>query len=85
MSISRALASLSSARLASRRLPPRVLPVMQMRFVNTDKEELGGVGGSEPPSPQKNPVNWRAGTITAIGVLLAGGWMLRAKSKEAAT
>ncbi|KXX80331.1 hypothetical protein MMYC01_204679 [Madurella mycetomatis] len=78
----RTLASLSSLRLATTRLPQRLAPVQQVRFVNTDKEELGGVGGSEPPGPQRNPVNWRAGTITAVGVGLAGWWMLRAKSKS---
>jgi hypothetical protein len=92
---------LSPLRNASTRLPARsALVIKHVRFVNTDKEELGGVGGSEPPGPQKNPVNWwaadrtnvrffncrltnrKAGTITAVGVVLAGLWMLRAKSKE---
>ncbi|AEO59308.1 hypothetical protein MYCTH_2128361 [Thermothelomyces thermophilus ATCC 42464] len=50
--------------------------------VNTEKDELGGVQGSEPPGPQPNPVNWKAGTITAVRVMLAGWWMLRAKSKQ---
>ena len=61
MAASRALASLSSlssVRNASTRLRPRAIPVRQVRFVNTDKRELGGVGGSEPPGPQRNPVNW---------------------------
>ncbi|KAL2178325.1 uncharacterized protein P884DRAFT_198035, partial [Thermothelomyces heterothallicus CBS 202.75] len=49
--------------------------------VNTEKDELGGVQGSEPPGPQPNPVNCR-GTITVVGVMLAGWWMLRAKSKQ---
>ncbi|KAL2148950.1 hypothetical protein VTH82DRAFT_1636 [Thermothelomyces myriococcoides] len=77
------LAKLSPLRHASRRLSPAsVLPVKHVRFVNTEKDELGGVQGSEPPGPQPNPVNWKAGTITAVGVMLAGWWMLRAKSKE---
>jgi hypothetical protein len=37
-----------------------------VRFINTDKEELGGVGGSEPPGPQKNPVNWWAADRTNV-------------------
>ncbi|KAL2015167.1 hypothetical protein VTK56DRAFT_6186 [Thermocarpiscus australiensis] len=84
MATSRALASLSLIRHAPTRLPPRALPVRQVRFVNTDKEELGGVGGSEPPGPQRNPVNWKAGSITAAGVALAVWWMMRAKSREKA-
>ncbi|KAK4043904.1 hypothetical protein C8A01DRAFT_12648 [Parachaetomium inaequale] len=83
---SRTLATLSPLRHASKRLPPAAVPVKHVRFaafVNVDDEELGGVGGSEPPGPQRNPVNWKAGTITAVGVLLAGWWMLRSKSKRA--
>lgn len=57
MSPTRSLASLSVLRHASRRLPSAI-PARQIRFVNTQGEELGGVQGSEPPSPQKNPVNW---------------------------
>jgi len=72
----------SPLRHALKRASARVLPAKNVRFVSTDKEELGGVGGSEPPGPQPNPVNWKAGTITAAGVLLAGWWMLRSK-KEA--
>ncbi|KAK4110125.1 hypothetical protein N656DRAFT_847244 [Canariomyces notabilis] len=78
----RTLPSIPSLRAASSRLPHRLISASQRRFVNTDKEELGGVGGSEPPGPQKNPVNWRAGTITAVGVGLAGLWMYRAKTKS---
>ncbi|KAK4191042.1 hypothetical protein QBC35DRAFT_488061 [Podospora australis] len=83
MTTSRALAtSLSSLRQVSARAPSRTLLARQVRFVNTQGEELGGVQGSEPPSPKKNPVNWRAGTITAIGVGIAVTLMLRSKAKE---
>ncbi|KAK0701407.1 hypothetical protein B0T21DRAFT_378894 [Apiosordaria backusii] len=67
------------------RLPrTSILPACrhQIRYVNTEGEELGGVQGSEPPSPKRNPVNWRAGTITGVGVGIACGWMLWAKNKE---
>ncbi|KAK4246322.1 hypothetical protein C7999DRAFT_15558 [Corynascus novoguineensis] len=79
---SRALATLPSLRHTSHRLSPSVLPVKHVRFVNTEKDELGGVQGSEPPGPQPNRVNWKAGTITAVGVMLAGWWMLKSKSKQ---
>ncbi|KAK4460735.1 hypothetical protein QBC42DRAFT_271676 [Cladorrhinum samala] len=81
MSPTRSLASLSVLRHASRRLPSAI-PARQVRFVNTQGEELGGVQGSEPPSPQKNPVNWRAGTITAVGVTVASLVMWRMKANE---
>ncbi|KAK3987301.1 hypothetical protein QBC44DRAFT_331825 [Cladorrhinum sp. PSN332] len=79
--LSKSLQSLSILRNASARLP-RTIPARQVRFVNTEGEELGGVQGSEPPSPKKNPVNWRAGTITAVGVSVAIAVMWRAKAKE---
>ncbi|KAK4152167.1 hypothetical protein C8A00DRAFT_16476 [Chaetomidium leptoderma] len=78
---SRTLASVSpqcALKHASARLSPRATPAKQVRFVNTD-EELGGV----PPAPQPNPVNWKAGTITAISILLASWWMLSSKSRKA--
>ncbi|KAK4173979.1 hypothetical protein QBC36DRAFT_334684 [Triangularia setosa] len=79
----RSLATLSGA--VRYRLPQRaILPAcrQQVRYVNTEGEELGGVQGSEPPSPKKNPVNWRAGTITGVGVGIACGWMLWSKRKD---
>ncbi|KAL2162467.1 hypothetical protein VTH06DRAFT_7380 [Thermothelomyces fergusii] len=80
---SSAVARLSALRRGARRLSPgSVVPVKHVRFVNTEKDELGGVQGSEPPGPQPNPVNWKAGTITVVGVMLAGWWMLRARSKR---
>ncbi|KAK4162963.1 hypothetical protein QBC43DRAFT_320774 [Cladorrhinum sp. PSN259] len=79
--ISRSIQNISVLRHASSRLP-RTIPAKQVRFINTQGEELGGVQGSEPPSPKKNPVNWRAGTITAVGVSIAVAFMWRAKAKE---
>lgn len=84
MSAARSLTTLPG--VLRSRLPQRtILPAcrQQVRHVNTDREELGGVGGSEPPSPKKNPVNWRAGTITGVGVGLACGLMLWSKKKDA--
>ncbi|KAK0653583.1 hypothetical protein QBC41DRAFT_308500 [Cercophora samala] len=83
MSATRSLTTLSGA-LRSR-LPQRtILPAcrQQVRHVNTEGEELGGVQGSEPPSPKKNPVNWRAGAITGAGVGIACGLMLWSKKKD---
>ncbi|KAK4665479.1 hypothetical protein QC763_0062890 [Podospora pseudopauciseta] len=84
MSAARSLTTLPG--VLRSRLPQRtILPAcrQQVRHVNTDREELGGVGGSEPPSPKKNPVNWRAGTITGVGVGIACGLMLWSKKKDA--
>ncbi|AEO64628.1 uncharacterized protein THITE_2110912 [Thermothielavioides terrestris NRRL 8126] len=69
-------------RHASVVLRQRITAVRHVRLVNTDREELGGVGGSEPPGPQRNPVNWKTGSITAVGVLLAGWWMFRSKGDK---
>ncbi|KAK4223262.1 hypothetical protein QBC38DRAFT_488062 [Podospora fimiseda] len=79
--LSRSLQQLSVLRNPSAQLP-RIIPARQVRFVNTEGEELGGVQGSEPPGPQRNPVNWRAGTITAVGVGVSVAVMWRMKAKE---
>lgn len=56
----RTLALRSALRRASPSMPPRATTARHVRFISTDKEkdELGGVGGSEPPGPKRNPVNW---------------------------
>lgn len=38
----------------------------QRRGLANDKSDLGGVDGSEPPSPQKNKHNWYAAVFTSF-------------------
>ncbi|CCC14247.1 hypothetical protein SMACR_08760 [Sordaria macrospora] len=62
----------------------RVVAFNQIRSVSSNRDELGGVQGSEPAT-RHNRYNVRAGTITAIGVLAAGGYMLYKKGDEKKT
>ncbi|KAK0750809.1 hypothetical protein B0T18DRAFT_443462 [Schizothecium vesticola] len=56
----------------------------QRRGLANDNSDLGGVDGSEPPSPQKNKHNWIAGSITITAVAFIGWRMMVAKKKQAA-
>ncbi|KAK3401495.1 hypothetical protein B0T20DRAFT_116162 [Sordaria brevicollis] len=53
----------------------------QIRSVSSNGDELGGVQGSEPAT-RHNRYNVRAGTITAVAVLGAGGYMLYKKGEK---
>ncbi|KAJ4404668.1 hypothetical protein N0V85_004830 [Neurospora sp. IMI 360204] len=81
---------MSAIRLSASALRPvaarRIAPVSrtafnQIRSVSSNGDELGGVQGSEPAT-KPNRYNVRAGTITAIGVLAAGGYMLYKKGED---
>ncbi|KAK1832048.1 hypothetical protein QBC39DRAFT_405915 [Podospora conica] len=56
----------------------------QRRGLANDHSDLGGVDGSEPPSPQKNKHNWIAGSITIAAVAFISWRMIVAKQKPAA-
>ncbi|KAK4140575.1 uncharacterized protein C8A04DRAFT_31911 [Dichotomopilus funicola] len=76
---------------------PSNRPIKHVRFQNTEltesekawerekerrRKELSGQLTFDTPGPKENPIDWTAGAITVVSVLLAGLWMLRSKRRR---